>query len=198
MSACGCGDEADRLERSTLWILLVINAVMFCGELIAGLLGESTGLLADSLDMFADAGVYAISLFAVGRSSRFRIRAARTSGWLQITLGVGVLVDVTRRFIAGSEPISLTMILVGATALVANVVCLLLLAKHRHGGVHMRASWIFSTNDVFANLGVIFSGVLVMTLGSPIPDLVIGTIVSLLVISGGRKILGEASREPET
>ena len=35
---------------------------------------------------------------------------------------------------------------VGVVALAANVSCLLLLAKHREGGIHMRASWIFSTN----------------------------------------------------
>lgn len=35
----------------------------------------------------------------------------------------------------------------------------------------MRASWIFSTTDVQANLSVILAGVLVMLTGSPLPDL---------------------------
>jgi Co/Zn/Cd efflux system component len=38
--------------------LLAINAVMFVVELVAGWLAQSTGLIADSLDMFADAMVY--------------------------------------------------------------------------------------------------------------------------------------------
>ena len=57
MSNCGCGsDQAEKLERKTLIVLLAINAVMFFAEIILGFLAESTGLIADSLDMLADAG----------------------------------------------------------------------------------------------------------------------------------------------
>jgi len=60
------------------------------------------------------------------------------------------MVDVMRRFIYGSEPVSALMMGVGLLALAANVTCLILIAKHREGGVHMRASYIFSVNDVIA------------------------------------------------
>jgi Co/Zn/Cd efflux system component len=189
---CGCHEETENLQRSTLGTLLFINAAMFLVELVAGWRGESTGLLADSLDMLADASVYGIAMYAVGRSVGMQSRAARLSGYLQIALGLGVLAEVVRRFIFGSEPVSLIMMSVGTAALAANVTCLLLLAKHRHGGAHMRASWIFSTNDVIANFGVIVSGVLVMLTGSRLPDLIIGTLVSALVVNGGRRILQEA------
>ena len=49
----------------------------------------------------------------------------------------------------------------GVAALAANVACLMLLAKHRKGEVHLRASWIFSKNDVIANVGVILGLVFV-------------------------------------
>ena len=66
MSECGCGlEQADKLERSTLMVLLVINAIMFVLELTLGWFAQSTGLIADSLDMLADAAVYGISLFVV-------------------------------------------------------------------------------------------------------------------------------------
>jgi cation diffusion facilitator family transporter len=195
MSGCDCSSDTENMERSTLWVLLVINGVMFLVEAFAGWSGESTGLLADSLDMFADASVYGIALYAVGRSRALQARSAIVSGWLQITLGIGVLVEVVRRFVFGSEPVSTMMMSVGALALAANVSCLLLLAKHRTGGVHMRASWIFSTNDVIANLGVITSGCLVMYFGSRIPDLIVGTIVSAFVVMGGFRILKETGKE---
>ena len=195
MSGCGCGQETESIERSTLFALLSINGVMFLVEALAGWWGESTGLLADSLDMFADAFVYGIALYAVGRSADLQSKSARISGWLQITLGVGVLAEVARRSFFGSDPVSTTMVVVGATALVANVCCLLLLAKHRKGGVHMRASWIFSTNDVIANIGVIVSGALVKFFSSRIPDLLVGAIVAAFVVSGGCRILQEAAKE---
>jgi len=198
MSDCGCGTEhAEKLERNTLVALLTINAVMFASEMLLGWLAQSTGLIADSLDMLADATVYGLSLYAVGKGTAHQANAARLSGFLQIMLGLGVLFEVVRRLLFGSEPQGTLIIVVGALALLANVVCLMLIAKHREGGVHMRASWIFSANDVIANLGVIASGVLVAILGSRFPDLVIGTIISLVVVRGGFVILREAREARE-
>jgi len=190
---CGCGsDRAEKLERKTLVVLLAINAIMFLAEVILGWLAESTGLIADSLDMFADAFVYGLSLYAVGKGVQKQSNAATVSGVLQIILGAGVLLEVLRRFFYGSEPESFMMMGVGAVALLANLYCLFLLSRHRDAGVHMRASWIFSTNDVIANLGVIVSGLLVWVLGSRYPDLVVGTAISIVVVRGGIKILSEA------
>ncbi|MEJ5301324.1 MAG: cation transporter [Thermodesulforhabdaceae bacterium] len=193
MADCGCEFEAKtKAELRVLRILLGINAVMFAVEFAAGLVAESTGLLADSLDMLADAFVYGISLYAVGRALSLKARAARTSGFVQILLGLGVLAEVCRRFLLGSEPESVLMLSFGSLALVANLTCLALLTKHRKGEVHMRASWIFSTNDMLANLGVILSGILVAVTASHIPDLVIGLLISALVVRGGLAILREA------
>ena len=198
MSNCGCGsDQAEELERKTLIALLAINAVMFFSEITLGFLAESTGLIADSLDMLADAGVYGLSLYVVGKGIERQSKAASISGVLQIILGIGVLLEVARRLIFGSEPESLLIVAVGVAALIANIYCLFLLSRHRDAGVHMRASWIFSTNDVVANLGVIISGLLVWALGSRYPDLVIGAIISAVVVRGGVIILREAKEANE-
>ncbi len=182
-------DAADTAEGSVLKWLLAINAVMFVVELATGWLAQSTGLIADSLDMFADAAVYGISLYAVGRDARRKLKAAHLSGWLQLLLGLGAFAEVVRRLVGGSEPEAPLMMSIALLAFAANVACLALLSRHRRGGVHMRASWIFSTNDVLANLGVILAGALVAWTGSNYPDLVIGTIISLLVLNGARRIL---------
>ncbi len=190
---CGCGaEQAAELQRRTLWVVLVINAAMFVLELAVGLRAGSTGLIADSLDMLADAGVYGLSLGAVGRNMTQQRRTAVLSGRLQIILAIWVLLDVLRRTVLGSEPISALMVGIGALALLANLLCLVLVRRHREGGVHMRASVIFSTNDTLANLGVIVAGLLVAWSGSRIPDLMIGMAISLLVLNGGRRILREA------
>lgn len=195
MSDCGCEFEANnRDERRVLVALMAINGVMFVAEFLVGWLGQSTGLVADSLDMLADAMVYASSLYAVGKAASYKQTAAKLSGWLQIGLGGLVLVDVVRRGWLGSEPLGPWMIGVASIALVANVVCLWLIRKHRDGEVHMRAAWIFSANDVIANTGVILAGVLVMLTASRWPDLVIGFIVALVVLRGGIRILQESAR----
>ncbi|VAX06289.1 Cobalt-zinc-cadmium resistance protein CzcD [hydrothermal vent metagenome] len=196
MPGCGCEIEIkDREQSRVLVILLAINGVMFVVEMIAGIIGDSTALIADSLDMLADATVYGIGLYAVGRSLLVKAKAAHISGIFQIMLGLGVLFDIVRRFIVGSEPEPMMMMAVGAVALIANSICLMLIYKHRQGEVHMRASWIFSKNDVIANLGVICGGLLVAWLGSPWPDLVIGLAIAMLVVRGGVHIIKDARSE---
>jgi cation diffusion facilitator family transporter len=185
-------EARNKQERKTLLTVFTINTLMFFIEFGFGFLAQSTGLIADSLDMFADASVYAVSLYAIGRSVSLKTKAAFLSGIMQIALALTALADVVRRFIWGSEPISSFIIGIGLLALIANVTCLLLISKHRQGDVNMRASWIFSKNDVIANLSVIVSGGIVALTGSRYPDLVIGFMIAVLVSRGGFQILREA------
>ncbi len=185
----------DETQSSILWALLLINAGMFVIEMSAGLFAQSTGLIGDSLDMFADAVVYGVGLYAVGRSLMAKANAAMLSGAFQILLAFVVLADVARRFIVGSDPYYVVMIAVGALALAANTACLIIIWGQREGEVHMRASFIFSQNDVIVNLGVILGGVLVWALSSRLPDLVIGGVVSLVVLRGGLLIVRDAADE---
>lgn len=190
------GTAQERAERSTLAAVLAINAFMFAFELAAGMLADSTGLIADSLDMFADAAVYALSLYAVSRSARLKSGAAGLAGAMQIALALLVLADVLDRFLHGSAPVSGMMMGVGLLALAANGACLALLTRHARGGVHMRASLIFSEADVIANLGVILSGALVWATHSRYPDLLVGLAIALVVLGGGVRILHALARPP--
>lgn len=196
MSDCDCSIEVESRQQSRILItLLVINAAMFVVELLTGVLAESTGLIADSLDMLADAVVYGIGLYAVGRVASAKIRAAFISGYFQMALALIVALDVSRRAVFGSEPEPAYMVLIGLVALAANVVCLNLIARHRDGGVHMRASWIFSKNDVIANVGVVFSGGLVYATGVRWPDLVVGIAIAYIVFRGALAIIEDARNE---
>ena len=62
--------------RRVLWIVLVINAVMFVVEIGAGLAAGSASLQADALDFLGDAGNYIISLAVLGLALRYRAIAA--------------------------------------------------------------------------------------------------------------------------
>ena len=193
MTDCGCHHEAKNAqERRILTIALVLNAAMAVIGGVAGWIGQSTGLLADALDMLSDATAYAIGLAAIGRGARFKANAAWLSGSVLLVLGLGVLVEVGRRIFQGAEPLSGWMIGTACLSLVVNLTVLRLLAPLKSGEVHLRATWIFTRADVVANVGVILAGVLVLVLGSPYPDYGIGTLIGLYVIKEALEILSDA------
>lgn len=195
MSDCGCHHEAKNAgERRVLWIALGLNAVMAVVGGFTGWIAQSTGLLADALDMLSDATAYAIGLIAIGRTARFKANAAFASGGILLVLGIGVLVEVGRRAMQGSEPEGSWMIGIALLSLIVNTYVLRKLSPMRSGDVHLRASWIFTRADVVANLGVITSGVLVALTHSRYPDLVIGTLIGLYVIREAFEILSEARK----
>lgn len=192
MSDCDCHFEARNGEqRKVLLTVFAINGVMFVAEFVVGLFAQSSGVIADSLDMLADALVYGVVLAAIGKAASIKQRAARWSGFFQLVLALTILGDVARRAVYGSDPQSQLMMIIASVALVANAWCLSLLSKHRDGEAHMRASWIFSRSDVIANAGVIVAGLLVWATGSRWPDLIVGSIIAAVVAKGGAQILRE-------
>lgn len=71
-------------ERRTLKIVLAINMSQFAVALAVGLLAQSSGLLGAALDNLGDAAVYVVSLYAVGRTIKAKVAAARLSGVLLV------------------------------------------------------------------------------------------------------------------
>ena len=120
---------------------------------------------------------------------RTQVRAAHVSGVLQLILAFIALAEVVRRILFGSEPEAPLMIIVALAALVANAVSMWLLSQHRQGGAHMKASWIFTTTDVIANLGVILAAVVVHITESNVPDLAVAVLIALVVLNGAIRIL---------
>lgn len=192
-------DATDAAQRRTLiWVLLInlTQAVVIGG---VGWWASSTGLMGAALDNLADGLVYAVSIYAVGRSMLAKARAARLSAIFLWVLAIGLLAEVIRRFAVGGEPIGMVMIVAALANAATNWFCLRLLRSHRKEGVHLQASWIFTTNDMAVNAGTALSGIAVMWLKSPLPDLIIGLIVVGIAFKGGLEIWKQArnSRQDE-
>lgn len=195
-SACGGAETLNDVRwRRILWIALGLNAAMFAVEGIAGILAHSRSLQADALDFLGDAANYAISLGVAGMALRWRARAAWIKGLTILLFGLGVLASAIWGLMHGARPDPYAMGLVGAIALVVNVVVALLLYRYRTGDANMRSVWICSRNDAVNNLLVIGAGLLVLWTGSGLPDLVVALVMALLCISGGWQILRQAVGE---
>ncbi len=193
MTSCGCDITAETSEQRRILILaLVLNATMFVVGIIAGIIGESTGLIADSLDMLTDAFAYAIGLVAIGRTAMFKARAATLTGNVLVVLGLVVLLDVARRGIFGASPQSSMMLTIAAMSLVVNSWVLHLLSRYQEKEVHLRATWICTRADVIANISVIVSALLIYLTGWRYIDLIIGGAIGLYVVRSAREILRAA------
>jgi cation diffusion facilitator family transporter len=198
MAGCGCGSGIDKTnegERRVLIIVLLINAAMFFAEFSAGLVSGSTALIADSLDMLADALIYALGLFALNRAAHWRTKAALISGCFQLLLGVAVALEAIFKLFTDILPDVQTMGIFGVIALMANTICFILLTRFRHGDINMRATWLCSRNDMVGNVGVLIAAVLVGWLQTPLPDIIIGLIIAAIVVHSAWRIIQEARSE---
>lgn len=200
MDSC-CEDKVSELaqlrdrQSRVLYIVLAINAAMFLVEFAAGWVLGSTALLADSLDMFGDAWVYALTLYVLHRSARARAGAALVKGSLMLVFGLVVIGEAVRKMIMGGVPEAQWMGLIGSAALVANTLCFALLFRHRSDDLNMKSTWLCSRNDLIANTSVIVAAVLVGFTGSFWPDVIVGLAIAVLFLHSARQVLGEAWRE---
>lgn len=200
MTDC-CEDKACELvqlrgaQARTLKIVLAINASMFFVEFGAGIVARSTALMADSLDMLGDALVYAVTLFVLNRSMRWRAGAALFKAFAMLAFGLFVLGEVAYKSFYPALPAAPTMGAIGLLALAANSVCLWLLMRYRTDDLNMRSVWLCSRNDIVANIGVIAAAGAVWFTASPWPDIAIGLLIAMLFLHSAAGVMRAALRE---
>ena len=181
--------------QRVLWIVLAINAVMFVVEAASGVLADSRALQADALDFLGDTATYGLTLWALGQSMAWRVRAARIKGVSLLVMGVLVLANSVWALLQGSAPQAELMMGVASVALAANVISAFLLLRHRQGDANIRSAWLCSRNDALANLAVLMSGSLVFWLDSRWPDLLVAVAIAGLFTHSAISILRQASSE---
>ncbi|WP_240616998.1 cation diffusion facilitator family transporter [Sphingorhabdus sp. YGSMI21] len=182
-------------KRRTLWIVLALNVAIAIAFFGTGILADSSALIANGLDNSSDAVVYGLSLLALSRSQKWKRGAARLSGIMLLIFATGVIFDVGRRFIEGSEPGGWLMMAMAAVAAVINLVSLRLLQKIQDKDVNLRAATTFSLNDFISNGGIIIAGVIVLFTGANWPDLLVGLAVAGIAVYGGVDILRDAHQD---
>lgn len=175
-----------------LWIVLVINALMFFVEGLAGVLAHSTALLADALDMLGDTLVYGFSLFVLARSSRWQASAALMKGGFMLAFGLGVMGEAVYKAFHPIMPNVETMGVIGSLAFAANLVCFILLYRHRGDNLNMSSTWLCSRNDLIANVGVLLAAASSYGFASRWPDIIIGVVIASLFLSSAYNVLRQS------
>ena len=200
MAGC-CNDKSceiealQRRQSGTLKAVLAINAVMFAVEITAGVLAGSLALMADSLDMLGDALGYAFSLYVVARAPRHKAYAALAKSAAMAAFGLFVLGEAGWKLLHPLTPAFEAIGIVGFIALLANLVCLTLLWRHRAEDINMRSVWLCSRNDIIANVSVLFAAAGVWASGSAWPDIAVGLGLAALFLRSAWTVLCEALAE---
>jgi cation diffusion facilitator family transporter len=200
MADC-CEDKACEVtalresHARVLWIVLGINAAMFVVEGVAGWVGHSTALLADSLDMLGDSLVYGFSLLILNRSAQWQARAAFGKGVFMLLFGLGVLGEAAHKALVPVVPTAQLMGAIGVVALVANLACFVLFYRHRSDNLNMSSTWLCSRNDLIANVGVLVAAGATYLLASRWPDIVVGVVIATLFLRSAYSVLHDSLKE---
>jgi Co/Zn/Cd efflux system component len=192
---CNQGCELDGLrqrQRGTLWIVLGVNAVMFVVIVSATIYGDSSALLSDSLDNLGDALTYALSLFAVSRDVAAKAKVALFKGGLIFVAASVVLTRIGMQLIQPSVPVYEIMATFSLLGLGANLICLLLLWRHRKDDINMSSVWECSRNDIASNLSVFAASAGVWLTGTGWPDIAVASCLALLLLWSAARVIAAA------
>jgi Co/Zn/Cd efflux system component len=183
-----CNDKACEIDAlrnrqsSVLKVVLAINAMMFLVELLAGLIGSSVSLVADSLDMLGDALVYGFSIYAITGDARVKAKAALLKGGIMAAFGMFVFAQVIYKIIYPQVPVFEVIGSIGLLALAANSICFALLWRHKTDDINMSSVWLCSRNDIVANVSVLLAALGVWLTHSAWPDILVGLALSALFL----------------
>jgi len=186
--------QLQRQQTKVLWGVLAINLAMFTVEFGAGLQADSLSLTGDSLDMLGDALVYGTSLYVIHRSARAQAGAALLKGVIMFGFAIAVFARALYQFVTEAAPTAEIMGIIGILALVANLICLGLLTRHRQDNLNMASVWLCSRNDIIANTSVLVAAGLVLLTQSPLPDLLVGLLLTVVFARSAGTVLSQSWR----
>lgn len=199
MSGCcdnNCSIDALReRQRGTLYMVLGINAVMFLVIAAGALYGNSTALLADSLDNLGDALTYGLSLYAVSRGAAVKAKVALFKGGLIVLAACVVAAQIVYKLMVPSVPLFELMSVFSLLGLAANSLCLYLLWRHRHEDVNMTSVWECSRNDIASNLSVLVAAGAVWFTGSGWADILVAMGLVWLLMRSAMRVIASAMAE---
>ncbi len=181
-------------ETQRLQWALVISAVYFFAELIAGFLTNSLALISDAGHMLSDVGALALSLFAFRMAKRPATHHS-TFGYHRVEILAALFNGLTLWFIVGiifaaaysrifQPPVvaSFGMMVVALLGLAVNVAAAAILHAGHHHNLNMRGAFLHVASDAIGSLGAIVAGAVMLTTGWYVADPLISVFIGALIL----------------
>lgn len=188
--------SSSSFRRAAAWVA-ALNLAYFGIEFTVALAIGSVALSADSVDFLEDASVNLLILMALGWSAIARARVGMGLAGLLLVPGLATAWTAWDKFASPVPPEPVVLSLAGAGAMLVNLTCALLLARHRQtGGSLARAAYLSARNDVAANIAIVGAGLVTATLwASAWPDLIVGVAIAAINADAAREVWEAARNE---
>lgn len=200
----GEGQAGDRRRRrGRLLAALAITLVFFVVELAGGIIANSLALIADAGHMLADSTSLIICVAAATLADRrggerrtwgfhrVEILAALANGLILLFLAAQICQGAVKRIWTPAEVEGLTMLVVAAIGLVANLVGMALLGGHAHD-LNVRGAVLHMLGDTLSSVGVIAGGLLIYFFGWTFVDPILGVAIAAVITVNAVRLIREA------
>ncbi len=163
-------------------------------EIYYSIIAQSSALLADSFDFFADAMNYAITLYAV-YNKNFIERATKIKVFSILSFGMATLATTIYRLFNGYQPEPHTISTIAGMAFLINLTCVFMLYNHRDGNANKSSIWVCSRNDVINNVAVFLAGLAIAIWQIYWLDSLVGLGMACLSFYSGISILRSGNKQ---
>ena len=182
--------------KKAVFFVAILNLLYFFVEFIVALNIRSVSLLADSIDFIEDASINFLIFFAVSLTT---VKKARISILLSIIMllpGITALWAIWQQIIHQEPPAPVELSTVAFGALIINCLCTLILMKFRnYSGSLTKAAFFSARNDAFANIAIIFTGIITILYPSIWPDILVGLFIAYIRAESALVIYKNATKE---
>ena len=175
-------------ERVALALIALITGIMGFVESMTAVPAASTAMAADALSFVQHSISAGFLLWATAGTMTRQRWTVQLQGFVMAILGALVCLIAVRRFLIGSVPHPLAMIVIGAIALLADLAVGAIVLRQRRALTGWAPLWRLSRADAVGNIAVIAAAVAVVATRSYIPDLVIGGVMAAYFFVAGARI----------
>ena len=180
-------------SKRSLTIALILISGFMMAEVVGGVVSGSLALLSDAGHMVTDAMSIALALFAMRVAER-PPSAERTFGYRRAevlaamlnalslwVIAAWVVVEAFHRIQDVPDIEGGLMLVVGVLGLVVNVAAAWVLHRSSKHSVNVEGALRHVMADLLGSVGVVISGIIIVTLGWTIVDPILSMVIALLV-----------------
>jgi len=185
--------------RGAMRFVALANLSYFGVEFTIALAIGSVALFADSIDFLEDTALSLLILLGLGWSPVWRGRLGMVLAGILLFPSLATVWKAWEKFLHPVPPDPVWLAVAGAGALVVNLTCALVLARHRHHhGSLAKAAFLSARNDALANIAIVAAGLLTAVILSGWPDLIVGLGILAINADAARQVWIAARREVRT